>query len=124
METFGYRLRKLRTEKELTQSELGKLLNVTNVGVAKWESDDRFPDKETLIKIADYFNVSLDYLLCRTDNPKGILVNDNIDGNEIQIEVNKEVYPDGLTHEEVLEVLKTLKEQLGIDWEKFKKKNT
>lgn len=68
MKTFGDRLKMLRNDKNMTQKELGKKLNVTNVGVAKWESNDRFPDSDTLIKIADFFDVTLDYLLCRSDS--------------------------------------------------------
>lgn len=67
LETFGQRLRKLRNEKGMYGEELGKILNVTKVAISKWENDLRFPDKDTLIKIAEYFNVSLDYLLGKSD---------------------------------------------------------
>ena len=65
--TFGNRLKKLRSEKRITGEELGKILNVTKVAVSNWESDRRFPDQDTLKNIADYFDVSVDYLLCRND---------------------------------------------------------
>lgn len=107
--SFGKRLRKLRLAKNMTQSELGKVVNVTNVGVAKWESDDRFPDKDTLIKLADFFDVSLDYLLGRTDYPKATVHKTEVDGHDVEIGYDKEVYPDGLTHEQVIEILKSLK---------------
>lgn len=107
--SFGKRLRKLRLAKNMTQSELGKVVNVTNVGVAKWESDDRFPDKDTLIKLADFFDVSLDYLLGRTDHPNATVHKTEVDGHDVEIGYDKEVYPDGLTHEQVIEILKSLK---------------
>lgn len=65
---FGKRLRLLRKEQNLTQKSLGEKVNVSDRVIGYYESDERFPDKDTLNKIADYFNVSVDYLLCRTDN--------------------------------------------------------
>lgn len=66
---FPHRLRELRKEKKLTQEELGSKINVTKVSVSGYENGNRNPDTETLQKLADYFNVSTDYLLGRTDNP-------------------------------------------------------
>lgn len=61
--TFGERLKILRQEKEITQSQLGELLGVSARMVSFYEKDKHIPrDSETLIKIAEYFNVSLDYL--------------------------------------------------------------
>lgn len=117
MNSFGKRLKKLRLDKSLTQEQLGKIFNVTNVGVAKWESDNRFPDKETLVKIADYFNVTTDYLLCRVDDPNVKVYNANIDGEHYQIGVNKN-YPHELTPEEVENLLKELRE-VGFDINKL-----
>lgn len=65
--TFGNRLKNLRSEKRITGEEFGKVLNVTKVAVSNWESDRRFPDQDTLKNIADYFDVSIDYLLCRSN---------------------------------------------------------
>lgn len=70
MNTFGKRIKNLRQKIGITQVELGKMLNVTDLAVTKWESDASLPNTITLIKIADYFNVSIDYLLCRRYNHK------------------------------------------------------
>lgn len=68
MSVFGDRLKLLRNEKDsLTQEKLGKVFNVLKGAVSNWENGNRFPDESTLIKLADYFNVSVDYLLGRTD---------------------------------------------------------
>lgn len=115
--SFGKRLKQLRLSKELTQAQLGGIFNVTNVGIAKWESDDRFPDKGVLIKIADYFDVSIDYLLCRTDNPDAKIYTSNVDGDTIELEVNKN-YPHNLSPEEVETLINHLKE-VGFDVEKL-----
>ncbi len=59
-------LRELREEKELTQNELGKFLNVSRQAVSSYESEETEPSINNLIKLATIFNVSLDYLLGRT----------------------------------------------------------
>ncbi|EGT4599386.1 XRE family transcriptional regulator [Clostridioides difficile] len=64
---FGQRLKEIRVQKNLTGEELGKILNVTKVAISNWESGRRFPNQDILISIADYFNISLDFLLCRTN---------------------------------------------------------
>jgi transcriptional regulator with XRE-family HTH domain len=62
---FSERLKQLRTNKELTQRELAKLLNLSNGSIAMYETGKREPDFNILEKIADFFNVSVDYLLGR-----------------------------------------------------------
>ncbi len=66
---LGDRLKRLRLEKKLTQEELGKKINVTKVSISGYENGNRTPDTETLQKLADFFNVTTDYLLGRTDDP-------------------------------------------------------
>lgn len=64
---FGVRLKELREEKGITQRELGNIVNVSDRVIGYYESNDRFPkDENVLRKIADYFNVTVDYLLGRT----------------------------------------------------------
>ncbi len=65
----GERLKQLRKERNLTQTELGNKINVTKVSISGYESGNRTPDTDTLHRIADFFEVSTDYLLGRTDNP-------------------------------------------------------
>ncbi|MGG2105504.1 helix-turn-helix domain-containing protein [Lysinibacillus pakistanensis] len=64
---LGKRLKMLRTEKKITQEELGKVVNVTKVSISGYENGNRTPDTETLQKLADFFDVSTDYLLGRAD---------------------------------------------------------
>lgn len=61
------RLRELRIEKELTQSQLAEKLNVDFRTISNWEKGVRKPDIDTLVEIADYFDISVDYLLGRID---------------------------------------------------------
>ena len=60
-------LKKLRIEKNLTLRELATVLEMGNSSLSQYESGTRQPDFKTLKKIADYFNVSIDYLLGRTE---------------------------------------------------------
>ena len=68
MATFPERLRELRKEKRLNQTELADILNVTIGTVSIWERGGRRPEIDTLEKISDYFEVSLGYLLGCTDD--------------------------------------------------------
>lgn len=120
MATFGERLKILRTEKEMTGEELGDIFNVTKTAISNWENGNRFPDEPVLIKLADYFNVSLDYLLGRVDQRTYKIYKQNIDGHDIEYSLDKNKYPDGLTYDEVIEVLEKFKE-MGMDFSKFKK---
>ena len=58
-------LRKLRKQKNLTQKQLADYLHVTDSAVAMWEHGRREPDIEILTKLADFYGVTVDYLLGR-----------------------------------------------------------
>lgn len=64
------RIRQLRSENHISQKTLAKELYVSQQTVAKWEAETSTPNPETLSKIADYFDVSVDYLLGKTDIKK------------------------------------------------------
>ncbi len=60
---FGKKLKELRIEKELSQRKLGEIFGVCNQTISFWEIGSREPDLDTLIVIAKYFDVTVDYLL-------------------------------------------------------------
>ena len=64
------RLRDLREENDMYQNDIAKILNMSQTGYSAYETGEN--DIPTLIlrKLADYYNTSIDYLLCRTDNRK------------------------------------------------------
>jgi transcriptional regulator with XRE-family HTH domain len=64
---FSQRLKELREQREWTQEYLGSLVNVSDVTINRYEKDNRKPDQELLRSLADIFDVSIDYLLGRTD---------------------------------------------------------
>ena len=65
---FGTRLRELRLEAGLKQCVLAQILHVSRSTITGYETRGRMPDMDTLCAIADYFNVSLDYLIGRGEN--------------------------------------------------------
>lgn len=67
MNKFAERLKELRTEKDMRQDDLAKVLNVNQRTISNWEKSIHEPDYDTLIKIAAYFDVPIDYLLGITD---------------------------------------------------------
>lgn len=64
---IGERLKELRKERKLTQTELGNKINVTKVSISGYENGNRSPDTDTLQRLADYFDVTTDYLLGRSN---------------------------------------------------------
>ena len=63
-------LKSLRKSKGYTQIALQMKTGIEQSLLSKFESGDRSPPTETLIRLADFYDVSIDYILCRTDNPK------------------------------------------------------
>ena len=68
MAKFKERLKQLRTESGLTQTELADKLQMSKGSIGNYESGNREPNMETLEAIADFFNVDLDYLQGRTNS--------------------------------------------------------
>lgn len=64
---FGDKLKQLREEKGVNRENIAELLSISYSSIAKYEINERFPDKESLIKLSRFFNVSIDYLLGVTD---------------------------------------------------------
>ena len=64
------RLKLLRKQKKISQLKLAMDLGMNQNSISRYENLEREADYATLIRFADYFNVSIDYLLGRTDNPK------------------------------------------------------
>lgn len=63
------RIRDLREDNDLTQNHVSQILHCDQSLYSKYERGDREIPLTLIIKLADYYNVSLDYLTCRTENP-------------------------------------------------------
>lgn len=68
MDKFPQRIKQLRKEKRMTQEELGKKLGMTKTGISYWESNKTSPPIDSLYKLCDIFNVSMDYIVGFTDD--------------------------------------------------------
>ena len=64
------RLRELREQKGISQLKLAMDLSLNQNSISRYETGEREADYKTLVALADYFRVSVDYLLGRTDNPR------------------------------------------------------
>lgn len=67
MVDFSLRLKQLRSDKHLTQAQVAERIGVTPSMVSAYESDLKQPALETIVKIANLFGVTVDYLVCRDD---------------------------------------------------------
>lgn len=65
---FGERVKELRLKKNITQGELAEAMGMTATGVSYWESGKAMPNTSTLLKLSDYFNVSIAYLIGEDSN--------------------------------------------------------
>lgn len=63
-------LKKLRKERNLTQVSLQMQTGIEQALLSKFERGERIPPTESLMVLADFYGVSIDYILCRTENPK------------------------------------------------------
>lgn len=66
---LGERLRSLRKEQNLKREDIAEGIGVTPRAITFYETNDKRPTLDTAIKLADFFDVSLDYLVGRSDNP-------------------------------------------------------
>ena len=99
---FSIRLKELRQRRNLSQKELSEILKVSTGTVGNWEVGLREPDFQMLIKIADMFNVSCDYLLDRFSN------DENLNENKIRISISS-------IEEEMLTEFRNTGKKLGND---------
>jgi transcriptional regulator with XRE-family HTH domain len=106
--SFGTRLRSLREEQGLYQKDLAFKLDLTQKTISNYENNERFPDQKTLSKIADLFNVSIDFLLDRTDirNPMEIVAAHRTDDPMTDLPESAK--------KSVLAFIKLVKDELGI----------
>ena len=96
-------LKRIRKEKNITQIRLSVAVEISQETISAYENGKALPSAETLIKIADFLDVSIDYLLGRTDNPIVNTINNNEDSELLNIyhKLNKEQKNDIITYAKI-----------------------
>ena len=102
----GNRIKLLREEKKIRQDELAKVLSISPSAVGMYERDEREPNDEITLKLAEYFGVSTDYLLGKSDNR-----NSDIPVSKIPILGTVKAGYDWLAEENIIDYI-TLKENI------------
>jgi transcriptional regulator with XRE-family HTH domain len=119
MSTFGKRMKELRQRKDVTLDKLAYDVNSTKATLSRYENNRRTPDIDFIYKIADYFNVTTDYLLGRTDDPNTVIIDNGNLPHALKdldaIEVVKGAFDKGFSKEDIKEMLEFM--------EKMNKKN-
>jgi transcriptional regulator with XRE-family HTH domain len=85
------RLKAFREQNGWTQQKLGEMLSVSDATINRYEKGLRSPDPEMLEKFADVFNVSVDYLLGRVDDPKKLRIPDTANNNSTGSQKNTDL---------------------------------
>jgi len=67
MQNFSFRLKELRLSSNLTQKQLSEKVKISERGIQAYELGEKKPGMDVLITLADYFNISMDYLVGRSD---------------------------------------------------------
>ena len=107
MATFADRLKELRKSNNLTQEDLAKILGVGKTTISMYENGNSTPNDEIKIKIADYFNVSMDYLIGKTNIKES--ADDILNSNDFTIALHSEYDYDELPDEARKEIQNFIK---------------
>lgn len=114
------RLKSLRTHRNITQSDLATRIGVARTTYAMYEQGQREPDYETLQRLADFYEVSVDYLLGRTETPNATNVDDQADKSHFISKIASE-FPDINLMFKDMESLSAEDLEEVYDYIKFKK---
>jgi len=85
MNTFGNRLKLLRLEHNLNGIELGKKFNFSKSTISSWENETREPSQDVLKQLAEYFDVSIDYMIGVSDTRNPLIHDNNIKDNTDEV---------------------------------------
>ena len=110
---LGKRIAMLREEKDLKQLELAKILNICNTTLSQYESGKRIPSDEIKNQIADYFDVTIDFLLGRT------MIRNPYKSSDEEIDLIKEDHCDIDIHGLPEEAVKRIEEYIEFIKQKY-----
>lgn len=112
---FGRRLRTLRQSFGLSQIELSEYLNISQQALSKWENNSAQPDNNSLKKLSDKFDVSVDYLLGISDNKNpryGLYTKTLSDEEGYTIEIKTKIPFNELSQDDKKEIIDVAMENL------------
>ena len=89
MNTIGVRLRELRQSAKLSQAKIAAIVGSRQSAVARFESGEAHVPADVMVRYADYFDVSLDYIFGRTDKPQGKLYEGKMKIEKVYPEMDK-----------------------------------
>lgn len=107
---IGDKIRYLRERRNLTQDQLAGDMGLARSSIGMYERNERHPNFELLVKFADYFNVTTDFILGRTENEHGIVVETKVDGHDLEYHYDSTKNPQGSSPEEQKRVAELAKE--------------
>lgn len=103
---FAEILKNLRKNKGLTQIQFAEIFNISSGTIAMWETNKRIPDTSMLIKIAEYFGVTVDYLLGNSNTPTVI---PDTQLEDVYLSFAKEARDEGIRPEDIRLAIETIK---------------
>lgn len=103
---FAEILKQLRKSKGLTQVQFAKEFNISAGTIAMWETNKRIPDTAMLIKIAEFFGVSVDYLLGNSNAPA---IAPEAQLEDVYLSLAKSAQDDGIDPDDIRLAIETIK---------------
>lgn len=91
MTKIAERLKEIRIENRYSQKQIADMCGMAQATIGRYETDAADPSPETLLWYAETFEVSLDYIFGRTDNPKGMLYQQNADEMKASLSDERDV---------------------------------
>ena len=108
---FAENLKTLRKSRGLTQVQFAEIFNISSGTIAMWETNKRVPDTSMLIKIAEFFNVTVDYLLGKSEVP---MSNSNNQLEDVYLSLAKTAQDEGIDPDDIrlaIETIRAMKRQ-------------
>lgn len=108
---FAENLKTLRKSKGLTQIQFAKIFNISSRTIAMWETNKRVPDTAMLIKIAEFFDVTVDYLLGKSSSQT---VSSDSQLEDVYFSLAKSAQDEGIDPDDIrlaIETIRAMKRQ-------------
>lgn len=108
---FAENLKTLRKSRGLTQVQFAEIFNISSGTIAMWETNKRVPDTSMLIKIAEFFNVTVDYLLGKSEVPTA---NSDNQLEDVYLSLAKTAQDEGIDPDDIrlaIETIRAMKRQ-------------